>query len=118
MGIAERQQTVTNAAFTNMASVVVLRDAIAAAGRLRREVNPAWAKIADGMVIPRRGKAIVSHDDYRRNEEKGATPDPWMGLWPFGFPMSESEQQATPEFYLEQSDNYIGSPMLSALYGA
>jgi trehalose/maltose hydrolase-like predicted phosphorylase len=118
MGIAERKQTVRNAAFTNMASVVVLRDAIAAAGRLGREVDPAWAEIADAMVVPRRGKAIVSHDDYRRDEEKGATPDPLMGLWPLGFPLSNGEEQATLKFYLEQADNYVGSPMLSALYGA
>lgn len=118
MGIAERKQTVKNAAFTNMACVVVLRDAIDAAGRLGREVDPEWVQIADAMVVPRRGKAIVSHDEYRRDEEKGATPDPLMGLWPFGFPVKESEEQATLKFYLDQSDDYIGSPMLSALYGA
>jgi hypothetical protein len=118
MGIAERKQTVKNAAFTNMASVVVLRDAIEAAGRLGLEANPEWSRIADEMVVTRRGKAIVSHDDYRRGEEKGATPDPLMGIWPFGFPVDESEEQATLKFYLDQSDDYIGSPMLSALYGA
>jgi len=118
MGIAERKQTVNNAAFTNMASVVVLRDAIEAAGRLGLEANPEWRRIADEMVVTRRGKAIVSHDDYRRDEEKGATPDPLMGIWPFGFPVDESEEQATLKFYLDQSDDYIGSPMLSALYGA
>ena len=118
MGIAEREQTVKNAAFTNMASVVVLRDAIGAARRLGREVDPAWSKIAGAMVVPRRGKAIVSHDHYRCDEEKGATPDPLMGLWPFGFPLDESEEQATLEFYLDQADDYVGSPMLSALYGA
>jgi hypothetical protein len=118
MGIAERKQTVKNAAFTNMASVVVLRDAIAAARRLGREADPTWARIADAMVVPRRGKAVVSHDGYRRDEEKGATPDPLMGLWPFGFPLDESEEQATLKFYLDQADDYIGSPMLSALYGA
>jgi len=118
MGIAERKQTVKNAAFTNMASVVVLRDAMAAAGRLGREADPAWGKIANAMVVPRRGKAVISHDDYRRDEEKGATPDPLMGLWPFGFPLDEAEEQATLKFYLEQADNYVGSPMLSALYGA
>jgi hypothetical protein len=97
--------------------VVVLRDAIAAADRLGREPELAWAKIADAMVVPRRGKAIVSHDHYRRDEEKGATPDPLMGIWPFGFPLDESEEQATLKFYLDQSSDYIGSPMLSALYG-
>jgi protein-glucosylgalactosylhydroxylysine glucosidase len=117
MGIAERTQTVNNAAFTNMASVVVLRAAIAAAGRLGRQADPTWAKIADAMVLPRRGKAVISHDDYRRDEEKGATPDPLMGLWPFGYPLHESEEQATLNFYLDQAADYIGSPMLSALYG-
>ena len=87
------------------------------ASRLGRDADPAWAKIADAMVVPRRGKAIVSHDDYRRDEEKGATPDPLMGLWPFGFPLDETEEQATLKFYLEQAENYVGSPMLSALYG-
>ena len=48
MGIAERKQTVKNAAFTNMASVVVLRDAIEAAERLERQANPVWAQITMG----------------------------------------------------------------------
>ena len=86
MGIAEREEPVDNAAFTNMACVVVLRDAIAAADRLDRPIDPKWREIADGMLLPRREKAIVSHDGYRRDEEKGATPDPLMGIWPFGYP--------------------------------
>ena len=117
MGIAERKQNVKNAAFTNMACVVVLRDAIAAAERLGRQANPAWAKIADSMVVPRRGKAVVSHDGYRLDEEKGATPDPLMGIWPLGYPLDEAAEKATLKFYLDQADEYIGSPMLSALYG-
>jgi hypothetical protein len=32
--------------------------------------------------------------------------------------VDESEEHATLKFYLDQSDDYIGSPMLSALYGA
>jgi hypothetical protein len=39
MGIAEQEHTVKNAAFTNMASVVVLRDAVAAL--LRTDLSPA-----------------------------------------------------------------------------
>jgi hypothetical protein len=37
------------------------------------------------MVLPRRGPVVVSHDGYRKTEEKGATPDPLMGVWPFGY---------------------------------
>ena len=117
MGIAEREDPVKNAAFTNMASVVVLRDAISAAENLGRHVNPRWTEIANALVVPNRDKAIISHDRYRRDEEKGATPDPLMGLWPFGYPMEEADAQATLKFYLEQAEDYIGSPMLSALYG-
>jgi trehalose/maltose hydrolase-like predicted phosphorylase len=117
MGIAEREDPVKNAAFTNMASVVVLRDAISAAANLGRHAKPQWAEIADTLVMPNRDKAIISHDRYRRDEEKGATPDPLMGLWPLGYSMEEDAAQATLRFYLEQGEDYIGSPMLSALYG-
>ena len=118
MGIAERQQPVDNAAFTNMAAVVVLNDAIRVGERLGRSVNPRWRDIAAGLVLPRRGEVVVSHDGYRRNEEKGATPDPLMGIWPFGYPLKPQDEQATLKFYLDQADAYIGAPMLSALYGA
>ena len=37
MGIAERETAADNAAFTNMAAVVVLRDAIHAAEKARRQ---------------------------------------------------------------------------------
>jgi hypothetical protein len=100
-----------------MASVVVLRDTISAARRLGRHADPRWSQIADAMALPRRGNAVVSHDGYRRDEEKGATPDPLMGLWPFGYPLEADAERATLRFYLDQAQEYVGSPMLSALYG-
>ena len=118
MGIAEREQPVCNAAFTNMAAVVVLRAAQAMAERLGHPADPRWETLAEGIAIPRRGKAIVSHDGYRTNEEKGATPDPLMGIFPFGFPLDKASEAATLALYLKSVDDYIGSPMLSALYGA
>ncbi|HJV40533.1 glycoside hydrolase family 65 protein [Caulobacter sp.] len=118
MGIAERAEPVDNAAFSNMAAVVVLQDAIRLGERLDRQVDPRWRQIAANMAIPRRGPVVVSHDGYRKVEEKGATPDPLMGIWPFGFALPPDEEQATLRFYLDQADRYLGSPMLSALYGA
>lgn len=118
MGIAEREVPVANAAFTNMASVVVLRDAVRAAERLGLAHDPKWTMIADGMTVPRRGAAVISHDAYRTSEEKGGTPDPLMGLFPFGFPLDAAAEAATLKLYLGLADDYIGSPMLSALYGA
>ncbi|MDP3495838.1 MAG: hypothetical protein Q8R82_22240 [Hyphomonadaceae bacterium] len=118
MGIAEREQAVDNAAFTNMGAVVVLRDALAVAERLGYSPDPIWAKIADAMWIPKRNKAIISHDGFRTDEEKGGTPDPLMGFFPFGFQDDEENLQATLALYLDLAPTYIGSPMLSALYGA
>lgn len=102
----------------DMAAVVVLRDAINAADQLGRAPDPIWSEIAEQMCLPRRGPAVVSHDDYRRDEEKGGTPDPLMGIFPFGYPLSPEHETATLNFYLGQAESYIGSPMLSALYGA
>ncbi len=41
-----------------------------------------------------------------------------MGIWPLGYRLSPDEEQATLAFYLGQAEKYIGSPMLSALFGA
>ena len=118
MGIAERLQPADNAAFTNMAAVVVLREGARIAAELGLEADPAWTAIADGLAIPMRGKIVVSHDGYRVDEEKGATPDPLMAIFPFGYRLDPETEAATLAFYLERADAYIGSPMLSALYGA
>lgn len=116
MGIAERKAESDNAAFTNMSAAMALREANATAAATGQWADPRWAEIADGLVLPMRDDAIVSHDDYRTNEEKGATPDPLMGVFPLGFPMTPEVEAATLKFYLDQRDGYLGSPMLSALY--
>lgn len=118
MGIAEREAPVRNPAFTNMGAVMVLRAAMSAAERLGLPVDDHWANLANGIAIPMRGDAVISHDGFRLNEEKGATPDPLMGLFPLGYPLEAKAEQATLALYLGAADSYIGSPMLSALYGA
>jgi hypothetical protein len=117
MGIAEREQEVDNAAFTNISAVSVLRSAIEAAHRLGHSADSVWSDIADNMFIPMRENVIVSHDGYRANEEKGATPDPLMGVFPLGTEVAPGVEAATLHFYLSNRENYLGSPMLSALYG-
>jgi trehalose/maltose hydrolase-like predicted phosphorylase len=118
MGIAERAEPVSNAAFMNMAAIVVLRAALDAGRRLGEEVDASWEAMAKEIVIPRCGNAIISHDGFRADEEKGATPDPLMGIFPFGFAVDPQSERATLDLYLEKAKDYIGSPMLSALYGA
>ncbi|MBV8521206.1 MAG: glycoside hydrolase family 65 protein [Acetobacteraceae bacterium] len=117
MGIAERKTEVDNSAFTNMAAAVVLRDAIRAADTLGRTANPEWAEVADRIVLPSQGQVIISHDGFKPKEEKGGTPDPLMGIFPLGFNMGLESEAATLRFYLGIRKNYIGNPMLSALYG-
>ncbi len=117
MGIAERETEADNAAFTNMSAVTVLRDAITAAERLGRAAKPEWARIAEAIVIPEEDGVIVSHDGFQPDEEKGGTPDPLMGVFPLGFDTEPEVQAATLRYYLDLRKGYIGSPMLSALYG-
>lgn len=117
MGIAERESPSDNTVFTNLSARLVLEAATAAAGRLGLEADPAWARIAKGLVLPMRDKVLVSHDDYRRNEEKGPTPDPLMGVFPLAAGLPAEVKQATLDFYLAMANDYIGAPMLSALYG-
>lgn len=117
MGIAERNEAADNAVFTNMSARLVLEAAERLAARLGRSSDPAWRAMAEKMAIPRRGETIVSHDGYRSNEEKGATPDPLMGVFPLHFPMDDATEQSTLSYFLDQASGYLGSPMLSALFG-
>jgi trehalose/maltose hydrolase-like predicted phosphorylase len=117
MGIAERQVPVDNPAFTAMAAIMTLKAATAAARRLGIEADPEWESVASGIALATRGLAIVSHDGWRSNEEKGATPDPLMGVFPLGYPMAPEVETATLATGLDLADDYIGSPMLSAFYG-
>lgn len=117
MGIAEREVEADNAAFTNMSAIVVLRQAINAAAKLGRVANPEWIELAANIALPRKGQVIISHDGFEPEEEKGGTPDPLMGIFPLGFDMGQESEAATLKFYLGLRKGYIGSPMLSALYG-
>jgi trehalose/maltose hydrolase-like predicted phosphorylase len=117
MGIAERKIPADNAVFTNISAQSILRDTISAANRLNRPVDPAWLEIANKMEIPKRGKIVISHDAFRVDEEKAATPDPLMGIFPLSSGFDEETEQATLAYYLKIAKRYIGSPMLSAFYG-
>jgi trehalose/maltose hydrolase-like predicted phosphorylase len=117
MGIAERERPSDNAAFTNMAAKVVLRRASCVGERLGLPTRGAWREIAERLVVPAREGAVVAYDGYRDGDEKGATPDPLMGLFPLGLELSPERERATLDLYLGKAVGYIGSPMLSALYG-
>ena len=117
MGIAERKQPSNNTAFTNMAAKIVLQKAVSIGQELGMSTKELWREMAEGLVLPIKDGAICSHDGYRDDEEKGATPDPLMGLFPLGLELSPELERATLDLYLGKTKEYIGSPMLSALYG-
>jgi trehalose/maltose hydrolase-like predicted phosphorylase len=117
MGIAERKQPSNNTVFTNMSARLVLQKTLEVSKALDRPCSPRWSEIAEKLVIPERDGVIISHDSYRSTEEKGATPDPLMGIFPLWLELSRDREQATLDFYLKRAEDYVGSPMLSGLYG-
>jgi len=88
-----------------------------AAFRLKRPPGAEWEKIASRLVLPLRDGMLVSHDGFRVNEEKAATPSPLMALFPLESPLDPDIAAATADYFLGRWQDYIGSPMLSAFYG-
>ena len=119
MGVAEREKPADNDAYTNMAARVVLRAATALARQLAIDPPHAWKAVERGLPLPMdaRHTAVITHDDFRQSEEKGATPGPLAGLFPLWYPLDRKVERKTIETYLRRAEQYIGSPMLSALYG-
>lgn len=117
-GPAETVETVDDDALTLMAGRDLLETATATAEALGRQTNPAWARVAQGLEPPMRSNGVVAtYEDYRRTDEKAATPSVLMALFPYWRPLPEDVEQKTLRFYLEQWSDYVGAPMLAALYG-
>lgn len=119
MGIAERPEPSDNEAFTNISARAVLLEALDVARVLGRDADAGWQAIADSLHVPHDAARthIISHDGWRSNESKGATPGPLAGLFPLWYPADRAVARATLERYLRLAPDYIGSPMLSAFYG-
>ena len=117
MGIAERKTECDNEAFTMLSARAVLEEALAAARKLNRPPGAEWEQIASRLVLPLRDGMLVSHDGFRANEEKAATPSPLMACFPLETTLGPNVVSATLDYYLGRFQDYIGSPMLSALYG-
>jgi protein-glucosylgalactosylhydroxylysine glucosidase len=117
-GPAERTGTDDNDALTLMAARVMLKRAAEAAETVGLPVRSDWARVAEGLRLPMRSDGVIaSHDGYRTDEEKGATPSPLMGLFPYWADVDEQTALKTLRFYLDLWRDYVGAPMLPALYG-
>ncbi len=116
-GPAEVPETPDNDAFTLMAASEVLKRAIRAAQEIGREPPKAWGEVADGLHLPiRSDDVIAAHDDFRVSEPKGATPSPLAGFFPYDYPAPDAVRRRTLDFYLAHWTDYVGAPMLPALY--
>jgi protein-glucosylgalactosylhydroxylysine glucosidase len=119
MGIAERKVPSDNEAYTMMGARVVLDEAIACAKRLGHSIGAGWVDVREGLELrtsPRHG-AVMSHDGFHPGEEKGSTPGPLAGIFPLWHELDPAVEQATLRYYLDLAQEYIGSAMLSPLYG-
>ncbi|MCU1483236.1 MAG: glycoside hydrolase family 65 protein, partial [Subtercola sp.] len=117
MGIAERKIESDNEAFTMLSARQVLLGALRVAAQIGRPAGLQWQELAERLVLPLRAGVLVSHDGFRANEEKGATPSPLMAEFPLSASLDANVSAKTREYYLGRAKEYIGSPMLSALYG-
>lgn len=119
MGVAERPEPTDDPIFGMAGARIVLGEAIRAGERLGRQVPPIWSDMRDRLVIPcdSRTGELLNHDGYRRDEEKGETPDAAAVLFPLGYEVDPAVERATLESCLERADDYLGSPMLSAMFG-
>jgi protein-glucosylgalactosylhydroxylysine glucosidase len=122
VGPREHYVRVDNNAYTNMVAAQALREATACASLIGVAPEPAWARIADGLVLPksaRRGGALINHDGARLDETQGGVPESASGLFPIGYPVSDEVALATYRYAaVEQAPQYVGSPMMSALLPA
>jgi hypothetical protein len=119
LGVAERPQPGDNSAFVNVGAIRVLRQAAELAEQLDLPVPPEWRPIADGLVLPIDDEGVLlDHDDFDPNEEKAATPAAAAALTLFGSPVAADVASATRRCSLDRAKEYLGSPMLSSLFGA
>lgn len=116
-GPAEADPPRNNNAFVNMAAGTLLREAIGFAAELGEEPRRLWREIADGLVLPKasQGRHIANYDEYRIDQLKAGTPEASAGIFPVGYRVPESVEEATFRYAVEeQAPRYVGTAMLSA----
>jgi protein-glucosylgalactosylhydroxylysine glucosidase len=121
IGVAEQTEPVNNNAYVNMAAARVLHEAAGFARRLQRRGAEHWDEIASHLYLPvDRSRGFVQNHDRYAPDEKGsaaATPEALAGFFPINYRVDAALERSTIEFYLQRADQFVGSPMLSALLG-
>lgn len=116
-GPDEGLDNIHNNAYTNMAAIVVLREAIAMARRLGFPPPVQWGDIERGMFLPidPATHVMLKHDAYRY-EGGMCVPETMGGFFPFTYSHSPAVDKATAQYHLKLAESYLGMPMFSALY--
>jgi len=118
-GPAEVKEPPDNESFTLMAAHDLLSRAIRTGETIGADIPAAWRSALNSLYLPRRADGVIpSHDGFRIDEPKGATPSPLAGLFPMDYPATDRERKATLDFFLAHWRDYVGSPMLPAFYPA
>jgi trehalose/maltose hydrolase-like predicted phosphorylase len=118
-GPAERKEPVDNDALTLLLARSVLQRAAATAAELNLSGASIWSEVAEGLSPPMRSDgAVAGHDGHRIDEEQGAAPSPLLAIFPYGVDLGETVERKTLELYLAHWEDFVGAPMMAALYPA
>jgi trehalose/maltose hydrolase-like predicted phosphorylase len=117
-GPDEGLDNIHNNAYTNMAAIVVLREALGCARRLGFTPPACWEAIAREIFLPvdSATQVILKHDAYAYAGGM-CVPETMGGYFPFTYSHSPAVDQATARYHLDLAHTYLGMPMFSSLFG-
>ena len=117
VGPDELIENIHNNGFTNMAAIVILREATACAERLGLTPPAAWQEVARRMFLPidPESNVILKHDAYHYDGGM-CVPETMGAFFPFTYRHSPAVDQATARYHLDKASTFLGMPMYTALY--
>ena len=117
VGMDESICNIHNNAYTNMAAVLILREATAFAGLVGSPVPDVWREISEKLFIPvdPETQVILKHDCYRY-EGGMCVPETLGAFYPLTCDMPDKQRDATFRYHVDLAHTYLGMPMFSSAY--
>ena len=116
-GPDETFDNVHNNAFTNVAAILVLREAIAFAKRLGFNPPAAWQKIERRSFCRSIRRPRSCSSTRGMSTLAGcACRTPLVPFFPLGYRTDPAVEKATHRFYLDRADTFVGMPMFSCFF--